>query len=204
MLVHAKAPFIRGCLLLLSFLLLFVIMLMPLMKDELGNHMTGLQYADNVFNELSKGSSYFIPGVRNIVKTVEGKTVELSVKLKKADLAELIAEVRDIVEILKWDYFIYSEEFPPGETDDQSHDGDLYGIDFTPPGCESVSLCFLSNRRMSDIVHLKLWGDFLANPVSTFPGPISTSSVIPRALNSSIVSRHLTAPQICSNKLCLI
>lgn len=89
MLVHAKAPFIRGCLLLISFLILFAIMLMPLMKDELGNHMTGLQYADNVFNELSKGSSYFIPGVRNSVKTVEGKTVEISVKLKKADLAEL-------------------------------------------------------------------------------------------------------------------
>ena len=51
MLVHAKAPFIRGCLLLVSFLALFGIMLMPLMKDELGNHMTGLQYADNVFNE---------------------------------------------------------------------------------------------------------------------------------------------------------
>ncbi|MBB5144267.1 hypothetical protein [Desulfovibrio intestinalis] len=93
MLVHAKAPFIRGCLLLVSFLILFVIMLMPLMKDELGNHMTGLQYADNVFNELSKGSSYFIPGVRNSVKTVEGKTVELSVKLKKADLAELAGMV---------------------------------------------------------------------------------------------------------------
>ena len=93
MLVHAKAPFIRGCLLLISFLILFVIMLMPLMKDELGNHMTGLQYADNVFNELSKGSSYFIPGVRNSVKTVEGKTVELSVKLKKADLAELAGMV---------------------------------------------------------------------------------------------------------------
>ncbi len=93
MLVHAKAPFIRGCLLLISFLILFAIMLMPLMKDELGNHMTGLQYADNVFNELSKGSSYFIPGVRNSVKTVEGKTVELSVKLKKADLAELAGMV---------------------------------------------------------------------------------------------------------------
>ncbi len=78
---------------------------------------------------------------------------------KEADLAELIAEVRDIAEILKWDYFIFSEEFPPGETDNQSHDGDLYGIDFTPPGCESVSLCFLSNRRMSDIVHLKLYGE---------------------------------------------
>lgn len=93
MLVHAKAPFIRGCLLLISFLILFVIMLMPLMKDELGNHMTGLQYADNVFNELSKGSSYFIPGVRNSVKTVDGKSVQLSVKLKKADLAVLAGQV---------------------------------------------------------------------------------------------------------------
>lgn len=93
MLVHAKAPFIRGCLLLLSFLALFGIMLMPLMKDELGNHMTGLQYADNVFNELSKGSSYFIPGVRNSVKTVEGKSIQLTVKLKKADLAGLAGMV---------------------------------------------------------------------------------------------------------------
>ena len=93
MLVHAKAPFIRGCLLLISFLALFGIMLMPLMKDEFGNHMTGLQYADNVFNELSKGSSYFIPGVRNSVKTVEGKSVQLTVKLKKADLAALAGMV---------------------------------------------------------------------------------------------------------------
>ena len=69
MLVHAKAPFIRGCLLLISFLILFAIMLMPIMKDELGNHVTGLQYADNVFNELSKGSSYFIPGVRENLKS---------------------------------------------------------------------------------------------------------------------------------------
>ena len=93
MLVHAKAPFFRGCLLLISFLILFVILLMPIMKDELGNHVTGLQYADNVFNELSKGSSYFIPGVRNSVKSVEGKSVELSVKLKKDDLAPLAAMV---------------------------------------------------------------------------------------------------------------
>ena len=93
MLVRAKGPFIRGCLLLISFLILFVVMLMPLLKDEFGNHMTGLQYADNVFNELSKGSSYFIPGVRNTVKTVEGKSVLLTVKLKKADLAPLAGMV---------------------------------------------------------------------------------------------------------------
>ena len=81
MLVHAKAPFIRGCLLLISFLALFGIMLMPLMKDELGNHMTGLQYADNVFNELSKGSSYFIPDVQKQVLKLEGKTVTVTAYL---------------------------------------------------------------------------------------------------------------------------
>lgn len=93
MLVHAKAPFIRGCLLLISFLVLFVILLMPIMKDELGNHVTGLQYADNVFNELSKGSSYFIPGVRENLKSVDGKDIQITVKLKKADLAPLAALV---------------------------------------------------------------------------------------------------------------
>ncbi|CAK7017243.1 MAG: hypothetical protein DESF_00702 [Desulfovibrio sp.] len=93
MLVHAKAPFIRGCLLLISFLVLFAILLMPIMKDELGNHVTGLQYADNVFNELSKGSSYFIPGVRENLKSVDGKDIQVTVKLKKADLAPLAALV---------------------------------------------------------------------------------------------------------------
>ena len=60
MLIHEKGPFIRGSLLLISFLVLFAVLLTPIMRDENGNHLTGLQYADNVFNELSKGSSYFI------------------------------------------------------------------------------------------------------------------------------------------------
>ncbi|WP_165072136.1 hypothetical protein [Desulfovibrio sp. ZJ200] len=93
MLIHEKAPFARGSLLLLSFLALFAVLLMPVMRDESGNHLTGLQYADNVFNELSKGSSYFIPGVRESLKSVEGKEVQLTVKLKKADLAPLAVMV---------------------------------------------------------------------------------------------------------------
>ncbi|WP_417292800.1 hypothetical protein [Desulfovibrio porci] len=89
MLIHEKAPFIRGSLLLISFLVLFGVLLTPIMRDENGNHMTGLQYADNVFNELSKGSSYFIPGVRESVKKVDGKQVQVTVTLKKAALAPL-------------------------------------------------------------------------------------------------------------------
>lgn len=87
MLIHAKAPFFRGSLMLISFLVLFFVLLMPILRDEHGKHVTGLEYADNVFNELSKGSSYFIPGVRQNVKGIEGKVVTLTVKLKKAALA---------------------------------------------------------------------------------------------------------------------
>ena len=89
MLIHEKGPFIRGSLLLISFLVLFAVLLTPIMRDENGNHLTGLQYADNVFNELSKGSSYFIPGVRENVKSVDGKMVQMTVTMKKAALAPL-------------------------------------------------------------------------------------------------------------------
>ena len=73
MLIHEKGPFVRGSILLISFLVLFCVLLTPIMRDEKGNHLTGLQYADNVFNELSKGSSYFIPSVREHVKTLGDK-----------------------------------------------------------------------------------------------------------------------------------
>jgi hypothetical protein len=59
------------------------------MRDERGGHLTGLQYADSVFNELSKGSSYFIPAVREQAKKLDGKNVTLAVTLKKADLVPL-------------------------------------------------------------------------------------------------------------------
>ena len=88
MLIHEKGPFVRGSILLISFLVLFCVLLTPIMRDEKGNHLTGLQYADNVFNELSKGSSYFIPSVREHVKTVEKVNVKVTVTMKKAELAE--------------------------------------------------------------------------------------------------------------------
>ena len=61
MLIREKAPFLRGTLMLLSFLVLLCVLFMPVFRDENGKKLTGLQYSDNVFNQLSKGSSYFIP-----------------------------------------------------------------------------------------------------------------------------------------------
>ncbi|MBQ9537082.1 MAG: hypothetical protein IJU79_04745 [Desulfovibrionaceae bacterium] len=89
MLIHEKKPFIRGSLMILSFLVVFGALLTPIFHDEHGKPLTGLQFADNVFNELSKGSSNFFPTLRDQVATLAGRNVQLTVKVKKADQAPL-------------------------------------------------------------------------------------------------------------------
>lgn len=68
MIVKDKKTFLRGSVLLASFTVIFILMLMPVMHGEDGTPQTGLEYADVIFNELSKGSSYFIPEVNAAIK----------------------------------------------------------------------------------------------------------------------------------------
>ncbi|MDR2488055.1 MAG: hypothetical protein LBD42_00890 [Desulfovibrio sp.] len=89
MIIRDKGPFIRGGMLLLSFAGIFSLLLTPVMRDEKGVRLTGLQYADNVFNELSKGSSDFIPVAREHAARLSGTKASLNVILKKAELAPL-------------------------------------------------------------------------------------------------------------------
>lgn len=77
---------------------------------------------------------------------------------KNAVLSELITEVQEIAETFKWNYNIYLTTFPDKGNESQSYDGKIYGISFTPPECETVSISFLSNFRMSSDVHLKFFG----------------------------------------------
>ena len=77
----------------------------------------------------------------------------------KNKLPQLIDEVEEIASVHNWKYNIYEQKFPVNETINLSdhHDGKLYGIDFTPEGSEPVSICFLSNGRMSSIMQLFCW-----------------------------------------------
>ena len=86
--IHKK-QFFRGLLLLASFAIMLVIILLPLIPDQDGRRMTGLQYADEVFNELSKGSSYFIPQAEEAAKGMEGKSVYLVSRLTSGRQAEM-------------------------------------------------------------------------------------------------------------------
>ncbi|MBU1298583.1 MAG: hypothetical protein KJ666_11495 [Bacteroidetes bacterium] len=79
--------------------------------------------------------------------------------LSGASLSEMIDEVQDIVEIYKWQYTIYEREFPPNSFDKEAYDDKIYGISFTPPECETINMCFLSNGRMSSLPNLKFFGN---------------------------------------------
>jgi len=90
MLIVNKKLFMRGFLLFVTFACVFASLFMPIW----GKGENGLNTADDLFNRLSKGSSYFIPGVQKQLSKVDGKTVTLTVKLKEADakLAPLAVE----------------------------------------------------------------------------------------------------------------
>lgn len=72
-----------------------------------------------------------------------------------ASLPELIGEVKDIAVIHQWEYHIFKEQFPPGSLKKEIHDQEIYGICFSPPECEPVWICFLSNGRMSSPPNLE-------------------------------------------------
>jgi hypothetical protein len=60
-----------------------------------GGGMNGLQYADDLFNRLSKGSSYFIPKVAKSVEAVAGS--ELDVRIRLDGEAALVLEKSVVV-----------------------------------------------------------------------------------------------------------
>ena len=58
-----------------------------------GNGMNGLDYADDMFNKLSKGSSNFIPKLQKSVQGYAGKPFAAEVSLEKPETAALAANL---------------------------------------------------------------------------------------------------------------
>jgi len=58
-----------------------------------GNGMNGLDYADDLFNKLSKGSSYFIPKLQKGVQGFAGRPFAAEVSLEKPETAALAANL---------------------------------------------------------------------------------------------------------------
>lgn len=78
---------------------------------------------------------------------------------RNASLKRMIEEVKDIVEVYQWRYYVFEDTFPEKGFGKLQYDKKIYGICFTAPECETVWLTFLSNRRMSTPVHLRFFGN---------------------------------------------
>lgn len=89
MLIRHKKPFLRGILLLASFVAAAIVMMLPIFHSSTSSKLTCLQYADTVFNSLSKGSSYFIPQVLDKISGMRGHAVSLEVRIANPETAGL-------------------------------------------------------------------------------------------------------------------
>ena len=82
---------VRGLLMLVSFFALLGIIFSPVFPGQ----KNGLDYMDNLFNMISKGSSYFIPQVLEASAKKAGQPIDVTIKMKSdkeaADTAKLFA-----------------------------------------------------------------------------------------------------------------
>jgi hypothetical protein len=118
-----------------------------------------------------------------------GLTLHYSGYLRTEEaLPELIEEVTDICEAHQFPYDLYEMAFPKHCFSMATHNNQLYGICFTPPGCETVSLTFLSTGKLVSnltwILHLRDQANeasFLNEWVSVktqFAGPVLHKLVV--------------------------
>lgn len=83
---HAK-PFNIGLMLAISFVGVLLLIFSPIF----GGGKNGLVYSDELFNKLSKGSSYFIPAVAKSNEKFMGKTFDVTVKMENpADVQKAV------------------------------------------------------------------------------------------------------------------
>ena len=95
---------------------------------------------------------------------------------KNASLSDLITEVKEVAEVQNWEYNVYEEKFPIDNNEDDTYDGKVYGISFSPPKCEPVFICFLSNYRMSNHLLIEFYGDAERQPEKDYLYMLSTKT----------------------------
>lgn len=81
---------VRGIVMLIAFTVLLVVIFMPVFPGKVN----GLDYMDNLFNMISKGSSYFIPKAMKDSEKFAGKMIDVKVAMtddkQAADTAKLL------------------------------------------------------------------------------------------------------------------
>jgi hypothetical protein len=93
-----------------------------------------------------------------------------------SSLEAMIEEVKDIAEVYDWKYTIHNTHFPENTFGKLDYDGELYGISFTPPNSETISLTFLSNGKMCGGSNLLFFSDTLNEKDNAYLYMLSTKT----------------------------
>jgi len=88
MLIRNQKTLNLGGLLGLTFIGILIVIFSPVFGGK-----NGLEYSDDLFNKLAKGSSYFIPEIAKSVRGFDGKNISVAVKMDKPEVAQKAARM---------------------------------------------------------------------------------------------------------------
>jgi hypothetical protein len=81
MIAHKK-EFYGGVGMMIGFIVVLIIIFMPIFSGQ-----NGLDYLDNLYNTISKGSAYYIPKVKQEVDTFSGNSVDVTMVMAEEERA---------------------------------------------------------------------------------------------------------------------
>jgi hypothetical protein len=84
--ISRKREFFGGLILIIVFVIVLILFFMPLYHG-----MNGLDYLDNLYNSISKGSAYYIPKVKKECEPLQGKEVDVTLELADQKTGEQTA-----------------------------------------------------------------------------------------------------------------
>jgi hypothetical protein len=83
-----KKEFYGGAGLMVAFLVVLVVIFMPLFSGK-----NGLDYLDDLYNSISKGSAYYIPAMQKEAATLDGNKVTLALAFAKETQAKQVGDM---------------------------------------------------------------------------------------------------------------
>ena len=87
MIAHKK-EFFGGFIMMAIFIAILVAIFMPLFKAQDGKSQNSLEYLDDLYNSISKGSAYYIPGVKEKADKYMDRNVEVTLAMADSTQAE--------------------------------------------------------------------------------------------------------------------
>ena len=86
--IENKKEFFGGFGLMIAFVIVLILFFSPIFRGQ-----NGLDYLDNLYNSISKGSAYYIPKIKTESDIFKGKTVGVVLAMKNIEQAEQTARL---------------------------------------------------------------------------------------------------------------